>query len=118
MPKSMSDLKLSSGRTSSLTMAVSVHQTTYREYLIRSFNGRYEDHSEVEILHLYEVTRDGQTIMVIAESEEGAISQASCYPRSPIEGRSLSYEEQEERRNRSTARQVPLILRGWGGTEF
>ena len=115
MPKTLKQLNIEPARISGGKLAVGYDKVTYKEMLLSSHSGRFEENSEVQVFHLYEVTRPDCVVMVLAESEDAAASQGSCYPH--LE-QGNSWDLQEQRRSQSTVRRVPLVIRGWGGVEF
>ena len=68
--------------------------------------------SYLEPRQLFKVTlANASEHYVLAESEDGAISQASC-------ASGLSFDEQKKLEEGATAVRLPFRIRGWSSTEF
>lgn len=67
------------------------------------------DGKEYDLFNLYKVSYNGADFFVMAESKEGAISQASCA--APKEEQTLFSAE-------ASATRLPFLMRGFGGYQF
>lgn len=86
---------------------VHCQDSEYKQVLARKYQT-----GEAEVLQLYQVTfEDHVTKYVLAESEAGAVGQASCQ-------NGLQIVDREAYEKTAIVTRLPMRIRGWGSTEF